>query len=69
MDEHIRKHKLKAHLVNTIHDEMQFEVHKDDVEKIISAADLTMQKAGHILGVRLPLNADAKLGFNWAEKH
>ena len=69
MDEHIRKHRLKAHLVNTIHDEMQFEVHKDDVEKIISSADLTMRKAGNILGVRLPLNADAKLGFNWAETH
>jgi DNA polymerase I-like protein with 3'-5' exonuclease and polymerase domains len=69
MDEHIRKHRLRAHLVNTIHDEMQFEVHVDDVEKIISSADLTMRKAGNILGVRLPLNADAKLGFNWAETH
>jgi DNA polymerase I-like protein with 3'-5' exonuclease and polymerase domains len=48
---------------------MQFEVHVEDVDKIISASDLTMQKAGRILGVRLPLNADAKVGLNWAETH
>ena len=64
-----RNKSIDAKIVANIHDEVQFEVHKDDVEKIISAADLTMQKAGHILGVRLPLNADAKLGFNWAETH
>ena len=69
MDDEIQKRKLKANLVNTIHDEMQFEVHKNDVDEIISISDLTMQKAGTILGVRLTLNADAKLGFNWAETH
>ena len=69
MDEYIKEHKLRAYLVNTVHDEMQFEVHVDDVEKIIEGSDLTMQKAGSILGVRLPLNADAKVGYNWAETH
>ena len=69
MDDYIRKHGLRAHLVNTIHDEMQFEVHVDDVDKIMYAADLTMQEAGRILRVRLPLNADAKSGSNWAETH
>ena len=69
MDDYIRKHGLRAHLVNTIHDEMQFEVHVDDVDKIMYAADLTMQEAGRILRVRLPLNADAKSGLNWAETH
>ena len=69
MDNYIKEHGLKAHLVNTIHDEMQFEVHKNDVDKIIEGADLTMQKAGVMLGVRLPLNAEAKVGFNWAETH
>ena len=69
MDDEIRKRKLKANLVNTIHDEMQFEVHRNDVDEIISISDLTMQKAGIILNVRLPLNADAKIGVNWAETH
>ena len=69
MDDEIRKRKLKANLVNTIHDEMEFEVHRNDVDEIISISDLTMQKAGIILNVRLPLNADAKIGVNWAETH
>ena len=69
MDDYIKQEGLRAYLVNTIHDEMQFEVHVEDVDKIISASDLTMQKAGSILGVRLPLNADAKVGLNWAETH
>ena len=69
MDAYIRKHGLRAHLVNTIHDEMQFEVHVEDVDKIMYAADLTMLKAGRILRVRLPLNADSKSGINWAETH
>ena len=69
MDDYIKQEGLRAYLVNTIHDEMQFEVHVKDVDKIISASDLTMQKAGRILGVRLPLNADAKVGLNWAETH
>tara|TARA_R110002167_G_scaffold95269_1_gene253816 strand:- start:7009 stop:8724 length:1716 start_codon:yes stop_codon:yes gene_type:complete len=69
MDDYIKKKKLRAYLVNTIHDEMQFEVHRDDVDEIIFASDLTMQKAGRILRVRLPLNADAKVGTNWAETH
>ena len=69
MDDYIREHGLRAHLVNTIHDEMQFEVHVDDVDKIMYAADLTMLEAGRILRVRLPLNADSKSGINWAETH
>ena len=69
MDEYIRKNKLRANLVNTIHDEMQYEVHKDDVDMMLKGADLTMQEAGSILRVRLPLNADAKVGRNWAETH
>ena len=69
MDEYIKKHRLRANLVNTIHDEMQYEVHKNDVDMMLKGADLTMQEAGSILRVRLPLNADAKVGRNWAETH
>ena len=36
---------------------------------MLKGADLTMQEAGSILRVRLPLNADAKVGRNWAETH
>ena len=69
MDRYIKKNKLDAHLVNTIHDELQYEVHVKDVDEMIEAADKMMQKAGKILNVRLTLNADAKVGRTWAETH
>ena len=69
MHEYIQRNKLDARLVNTIHDELQYEVHNDDVEAMLTGADKTMQEAGKLLGVRLTLNADAKVGKTWADTH
>ena len=69
MHRYIKRNKLDAHLVNTIHDELQYEVHNSDVESMISGADKMMQEAGKLLGVRLELNADAKVGKTWASTH
>ena len=69
MHRYIRDNKLNAKLVNTIHDELQYEVHNDEVEQMIIGADKMMQEAGKLLGVRLQLNADAKVGTTWADTH
>ena len=69
MHRYIRDNKLNAKLVNTIHDELQYEVHNDEVEQMIIGADKMMQEAGKLLGVRLLLNADAKVGTTWAASH
>jgi len=69
MHHYIRKNRLDARLVNTIHDELQYEVHKKDVDQILNAADITMREAGKILKTRLPLNAEAKVGLSWADTH
>jgi DNA polymerase I-like protein with 3'-5' exonuclease and polymerase domains len=69
MHRYIKLHKLDARLVNTIHDELQYEVHNRDVDKMIEGADKMMQEAGRLLGVRLELNADAKVGKTWASTH
>jgi len=69
MHHYIKRKRLDAHLVNTIHDELQYEVHNKDVEAMIVGADKTMQEAGKLLNVRLTLNADAKVGKTWAETH
>ena len=69
MHRYIKDNKLNAKLVNTIHDELQYEVHNDDVEQMIIGADKMMQEAGKLLGVRLQLNADAKVGTTWADTH
>ena len=65
----IHKRKLDAHLVNTIHDEQQYEVRKEHAEELMKIADTTMLKTGEFFDMRLPLNADATMGTTWAETH
>jgi DNA polymerase-1 len=65
----IQKRKLDAHLVNTIHDEQQYEVRKEHAEELMEIADTTMLDTGRFFGMRLPLNADATMGMTWAETH
>ena len=65
----IDKRNLDAKLVNTIHDEQQYEVHKKDAEELCTVADQTMQQTGKFFKTRVILNADAKVGATWAETH
>jgi len=69
MHHYIQRNKLDARLVNTIHDELQYEVHTKDVQSMLEGSDEMMQEAGKLLGVRLTLNADAKEGRTWADTH
>jgi len=69
MHKYIKQNKLNARLVNTIHDELQYEVHNDDVQAMMDGADETIRQAGKILSVRLTLNADSKVGKTWADTH
>ena len=60
---------MDAKLVNTIHDEQQYEVRREDADELIEIADSTMLKTGEFFDMRLPLNADATAGLTWAETH
>jgi len=65
----IQRRNLDAHLVNTIHDEQQYEVRKEHSEELMEIADTTMLETGEFFDMRLPLNADATMGTTWAETH
>ena len=69
LHDEIQKRNLDAHLVNTIHDEQQYEVSKEHSEELMEIADTTMLKTGEFFNMRLPLNADATMGTTWAETH
>ncbi len=69
MDKAIQSERLNAHLVNTIHDELQYEVDKNHATRIIELADSTMQDVGKFFNMRVRLNAEARQGNNWAETH
>ena len=69
LHDEIQRRNLDAHLVNTIHDEQQYEVRKEHSEELMEIADTTMLETGEFFGMRLPLNADATMGMTWAETH
>jgi len=61
--------KLRSDLVASIHDEYQFEVHKEDAEKFGEVTKLAMKETERKLKVRCPLGSEYKIGLNWAETH
>ena len=69
MDRAIEKEHLRAKLVNTIHDELQFEVHQQDAERVAELAQSSIREAGHLLKLRVQMDAEAKIGFSWADTH
>ena len=69
LHDEIQRRNLDAHLVNTIHDEQQYEVRKEHAEELMEIADTTMLDTGEFFDMRLPLNADATMGTTWAETH
>jgi len=69
LDKEIKKHNLVAHLVNTVHDEQQYEVATKHVQDVVELADKTIQDVGKFFNLRVLLNADAKIGNNWSETH
>jgi DNA polymerase-1 len=69
LHDEIQRRNLDAHLVNTIHDEQQYEVRKEHAEELMEIADTTMLETGEFFDMRLPLNADATMGTTWAETH
>ena len=69
LDDEIKRRQLRAYLVNTIHDEQQYEVHVDDSEELVSIADPCMTRVSNFFEMTLPLNADAKIGKTWQETH
>ena len=69
LNDEIKDRQLRAYLVNTIHDEQQYEVHVDDAEELVSITDPCMTRVSDFFQMNIPLNADAKIGRTWQETH
>ncbi len=69
LDSWIEKEELRAWFLYTVHDEMQLEVHPDDRFRVAELARLSIIHAGKYLKVKCPLDAESKIGINWAECH
>ena len=52
-----------------IHDELQFEANKEDLEDLKFLLKCTAMQAGEYYNMRCPTAAEANSGMNWAETH
>ena len=69
LDEDIRRHRLRAAKVADIHDEWQFVVHEESLERFCELALRCFPRAGDAFAYRLPIEGDIRVGKTWAETH
>jgi hypothetical protein len=69
LDTWIRELELGSKKVIDMHDECQYSVPPEDVEMHSILARYSIIEAGRQLNLRIPLDADAKVGVSWEETH
>jgi len=58
-----------AHQLAFVHDELQYECKKEDVEDLKFLLEVSAAQAGEYYNLRVPIAAEAKSGATWAEVH
>jgi DNA polymerase I len=64
VSENLRREKLKARMILQVHDELVFEVPKDEVEKTSEVVKASMENAAKI---DAPLIVEIGVGENWMD--
>lgn len=60
------KHKFKSKMTLQVHDELVFDVHKSEIEKI---KELVHDKMIHAIELSVPIEVETGVGGNWLEAH
>ena len=66
IDDLLQAQHPKAHMLLQVHDELHFEVPKDELESVQTLVRNTMENA---LQLKVPLVVDIGVGKNWLEAH
>lgn len=70
MDHALWQAKLSARMLLQVHDELVFELPKDEVEKTIPIVRRVMERAAEpAVDLKVPLQVDARAAHNWDEAH
>ncbi len=62
----LRKHKFKSKMTLQVHDELVFDVYKEETEKI---KELVHEKMIHAIKLSVPIEVETGVGSNWLEAH
>jgi DNA polymerase-1 len=63
LDEALRREKMQAAMLLTVHDELVFEVPPEELEKLKALVTRVME---NIWELRVPLKVNVAIGSNWA---
>lgn len=63
----IEKHRVRAFMILQVHDELVFEYHQDDQDKLAKIVVYAMKKAGSSLFPEVPIEVELCVGKNWGE--
>ena len=69
LSESLNQYDIPHKLVANVHDEFQIEVPENFADVVGKAAVRAIKKAGEVLDLRCPLDAEYNVGNNWAETH
>lgn len=62
----LEKEKLKSKMIMQVHDELVFDLHKDEVDVVKANVSKLMQYAVHL---EVPMEVEVGVGANWLEAH
>jgi DNA polymerase-1 len=69
LDEEIRRNKIEAYKVADIHDEFQFVVRNEHVDKFVELALSVFPRSGGSFSYSVPIEGSASVGKTWSETH
>ncbi len=67
LDEAMRKRGLRSQMILQVHDELNFNAYRDELDTLIPLIRETMESA--LSGLRVPLVVEVGTGTNWLEAH
>jgi DNA polymerase-1 len=62
----LQKEKLKSKMTMQVHDELVFDVHKDEVD-VVKQHVVHLMK--HAVNLEVPMEVEVGVGLNWLEAH
>jgi len=66
IDKKIQREQMKSRMILQIHDELLFEVPKDELDTIKNLVIYEMENA---MDLNVPIKVDSNYGKNWYEAH
>lgn len=64
--ERFEKERLKSKMILQVHDELNFNVYKEEAERV---KQIVLEEMEHVMELQVPLIADCGEGQNWLEAH